>query len=328
MTLSQFQPSGGHPPPEPQPGQAPADPGRADNARSKWLAWYQASRPPFYIATFIPLLLALALAGRATGQWRVGLFLLINLGAFMVHLATNLADDLFDHLLGADAGVSIGGSRVVQEGKISLDALAWALVILYSSALLIAALVIHGICGRPAIWSLVVLAGFSSLFYVAPPVKYGYRGLGELSVFINMGLIMVGGAYWVLAGAWRWDIFLFSLPIGLMVSNILYYQSIPDMDTDRSVGKITLAVRLGRTGVPLVFRLWWAATYAGIILLWVLNLASWAAWLSLLSLPLFFKADRLIRTTDDWLELDQHGHLIRKLYFINGLLLILAVGTA
>jgi 1,4-dihydroxy-2-naphthoate octaprenyltransferase len=287
-------------------------------------AWWRASRPPYYIATVAPLLLGFVLAHDDTGQWRVGRFLLVNLGAFMVHLATNLADDLFDHILGADAGDSIGGSRGIQRGLIAPRELAWALVALFSASFLVAVVLVR-MSGRPELWGLVLFAALSSLFYVAPPVKYGYRGLGEASAFINMGPIMVGGAYLVLAEAWTWDLIWYSLPIGLMVANILYFQSLPDMETDRRVGKYTLAVRLGKMWAHRLFRLWWLAIYLSLISLYFINLTDWLVYFSVLTLPLFFKVDRLIRTTDDWVDLDRHGHLIRKMYLINSALLILAV---
>jgi 1,4-dihydroxy-2-naphthoate octaprenyltransferase len=292
--------------------------------KQRLAAWYQASRPPFYIATAAPLALGFILAGQDTGHWRIGRFLLVNLACFMIHLATNLADDLFDHLLGADSGESIGGSRVVQQGLITIRQLAWALFVLYFLGLLCAIALIHA-SGQAGLWAFAWFAFLSSLFYVAPPIKYGYRGLGELLVFLNMGVVMVGGSYWVLAETWRWYVLFYAFPVGLMVANILYFQSLPDMKTDAAVGKRTLAVRLGKRRAHLVFRLWWAATHAGLLALWPLGLASPLILLCLTTLPLLIKTDRLIAQTDDWLQLDAHGHLVRKMYLINAAVLIIAV---
>ena len=178
---------------------------------------------------------------------------------------------------------------------------------------------------NPGCGALVFFSGLSSLFYVAPPVKYGYRGLGEVSVFINMGLIMVGGSYWILSGSWDWAVLKAAVPVGFMVSNILFFQSLPDMDTDRRAGKMTLAVLSGKARATLLFKAWWAATYVGLILLNLSGQAGWFIWASLLTLPIFFQADRLLVQTDDWQQLDSHGHLIRKLYLTNGLILILSI---
>jgi 1,4-dihydroxy-2-naphthoate octaprenyltransferase len=72
-------------------------------------AWLQASRLPFYVATFIPLFIGWALAVKTGSPARPGRFILVFLGSFTVHLLTNLANDYFDHVVGTDAGKAIGG---------------------------------------------------------------------------------------------------------------------------------------------------------------------------------------------------------------------------
>lgn len=69
-------------------------------------AWAQASRLPFFVATFIPLIIGWSMAVKTTGTARPGRFLLVLLGSLIVHLITNLANDYFDHLVGTDAGES------------------------------------------------------------------------------------------------------------------------------------------------------------------------------------------------------------------------------
>ena len=90
-------------------------PGGLDMTQEKLKAWIQASRPPFFVATVVPIVIGWTMARDS----RPLLFFLILLGAFLVHFATNIVNDYFDYLEGADAGTSIGGSRVIQEGKIS-----------------------------------------------------------------------------------------------------------------------------------------------------------------------------------------------------------------
>jgi len=72
-------------------------------------AWVQASRAPFFVATFIPLFIGWSMAVKATGFMRPGRFLLVLLGSLIVHLITNLANDYFDHVVGTDAGDSDRG---------------------------------------------------------------------------------------------------------------------------------------------------------------------------------------------------------------------------
>ncbi len=209
------------------------------------MAWVQASRLPFYVATFIPLLIGWTIAMKSTGMVRPWRFVLVFLGSLTVHLITNLANDYFDHLGGTDAGQAIGGSRVIQEGKITPKTMFRVIVSLYILAFAIAFIIIFGL----KLYLLAIpifFAAFSSYFYVAPPIRYGYHGLGELFVGVNMGPIMVVGTYWVITGHPGWTPFLISIPVGLMVALILYYQSLPDMETDAAVHKNTRAVKLGK----------------------------------------------------------------------------------
>lgn len=299
---------------------------KAGNFRSSLRAWYQAARPPFYIATLAPLTLGFTAAVKDSGHCRWGLFGLILFGSFVVHMATNLANDLFDHWQGVDGGPNIGGSRVIQEGKISPRSLAAALGLLYGLGL-VSAIFIIDLSGQPALWGAVLFAALSSFFYVAPPIKYGHRALGELFVFINMGLIMVGGTYVAIAGFWSREIVALALPVSLMVAGILYYQSLPEIETDLAAGKRTLANSLGKKGAKLLFTLWWPLVWLLMINLFFSRLAAWPIWLCLLTAPLYLAARRKIKDAGDgdWLPLDAHGHLVRKLYLLNGFILIAAV---
>ena len=291
--------------------------------REKVKAWIQASRPQFFIATLIPLTIGWVLAAHK-GDWHIWRFLLVILGALMVHLATNLANDYFDHLQGTDTGESIGGSRVIQEGKISPNALAGAIVLAYSLASLVAFYLMITL----NLWvmlPLLLLALFSSIFYVAPPIRYGYRGLGELFVGINMGPIMVVGTYCVIAGKPDWGPLYISLTVGLMVAAILYYQSLPDMKTDAAAGKNTLAVLLGKKRAFEAFIILWIMIYLSILVLVISGLLSCFAFASLATSPIFIRLLGIIKRTQDWVHLDQYGNYVRMLYFFNGLVIVISL---
>lgn len=292
----------------------------------KLRAWWKASRPPFYIATFVPLLAGWMLAIRDGAPKQVGLFFLINIYSVMVHFATNLANDYFDHYHGADSGRSIGGSRMLQAGQISIGELRASLIILYLSSFFLAV----GYMTVAGMWVLspfVALSIFSSIFYTAPPIKYGYHGLGEVFAGINMGPVMVLGTYWIMTGHPSREAVLVSLPIGIMVAGILYYQSIPDMETDEAVGKITLTVRLGRKGSYLGLIVQWAVVYLLILGLAAGRILSPVAVACLVTIPIFWRLLRIMPTVKNWQELDRHGHYIRKMYLINGTMIVLGIIT-
>jgi 1,4-dihydroxy-2-naphthoate octaprenyltransferase len=287
-------------------------------------AWLQASRLPFFVATFIPLFIGWFLAIKQTGQINPVRFILVLIASLIVHLITNLANDYFDHLGGTDAGKSIGGSRVIQEGKISPEIMLKVIVIFYAIAFLISVVIVLGF--KLYLLSIPVLfAAFSSYFYVAPPIRYGYHGLGELSVGINMGPIMVAGTYWVIAGHPDWPALLVSIPIGLMVALILFYQSLPDMQTDLAAKKYTLAVKLGKRNALYVLIFFFVAIYLSILALIIAKTLSLFSLLFCLSSPLCIRLIRIVFTADDFLLLDQYGKYVRMIYFICGLSIIAGI---
>ena len=290
--------------------------------KEKIKAWVQASRPPFFIATLIPIVIGWLMA-KVYG-WNGGRFVLVLIACFVVHFVTNIANDYFDYIQGTDSGSAIGGSRVIQQDKITLTQLGWAIILLYFIGFIISLYIVFGL-KLYGLAPLILFAFFSSLFYVAPPIRYGYHGLGELFVAINMGPIMVAGTYWVIAGHPSWNAFFVSIPIGLMVASILYYQSIPDMKTDEAVGKRTLAVRLGKQGAFFVLLLWLSIIYCTILALVAGGLLTWLSLLSLLTVPIFLKLIRIVRSIEDWVLLDQYGKYVRMLYFFNGISIILGV---
>jgi 1,4-dihydroxy-2-naphthoate polyprenyltransferase len=292
--------------------------GQATN-RETLKAWIQASRPPFFIATLAPLLIGWVSA-KAHGL-HPGRFFLVIFGSFIVHLVTNLANDYFDYIKGTDSGESIGGSRVIQEGKILPDVLLKTIILLYFIAFLIAFTIMFSF-NLFVILPLVLFAAFSSFFYVAPPIRYGYYGLGELFVGINMGPVIVVGTYWVIADRFDWAPFYLSLPVGLMVASILYYQSLPDMKTDLAAGKYTLAVRLGKRGAFAGLIVFWILIYLAITFLIFTGVLSWLAFICLLSIPVCVKMIRLVKNTEDWVILDQHGKYVRMLYGLNSVAII------
>lgn len=289
-------------------------------------AWWQACRPPFFIVDLIPvgvgLLLALHEPVIPPQLWLK--LALVLLGCFCVHTIANIANDLFDHILGVDSDDTIGGSRVIQQGLISPREITVAMGLLVLGGLACAMALLR-LSGQWWLLGPLVFALLSAVFYVAPPIRYGHRGYGELFVALNMGFLMVSGTQAVLANGFALQGLAFGLPVGLMVAGILFYQSLPEIETDRMARKFTLAVQLGKSRSQLLFVLWWPAVWVLLCNLWACRLVGWPVLLCLATFPLYRRACLRIaeaRRLDDWLPLDAHGHLVRKLYLLNGLLLM------
>ncbi len=279
----------------------------------------------FFIATLIPLALGGVIADKFS-HWDTNLWLAILLASFLVHLNTNLANDYFEYYIGADEGDSIGGSRALQSGLIKPHEMRNAMILFYFIALL---------CGLWLLWKtrlwwltgVMLFSFFSSVFYTAPPVKYGYHGLGELLVGINMGPIMTAGTASTLLGKISIEALWISIPIGIMVAFILYYQSISDIYDDAKVGKFTLAYRIGRNNVVYGFRIFAVSAVISIILLAACHIISVWGCLSVLTLTLLLNLDKKIRFEQDIHKLHDQGAPVRRFYLINGVILIAAVLT-
>jgi len=142
-----------------------------------------------------------------------------------------------------------------------------------------------------------------------------------------MGPVMVMGTYWIMSGSPSREALMVSIPIGIMVAGILYYQSMPDMKTDQEVGKITLTVRLGRGGSYLALIFQWLAVYLLIIGLVAARILSPASLVSLITIPVLVRLLKIISEVGDWQKLNEYGHYIRKLYLLNGIAIIAGIVT-
>ena len=90
------------------------------------------------------------------------------------------------------------------------------------------------------------LGGMAAIFYVAPPIRWAYRGLGEAVIALSYGPWMVLGSFYLHSGTVSWGVFWASLVPGLLIMALAVINAIPDFHQDRLVGKRNLVVRLGR----------------------------------------------------------------------------------
>ena len=175
-------------------------------------------------------------------DWRS--FLLALAGALAIQVGANFANDASDAARGADPGDRVGPQRMVASGVIGARQmwLATAGAIALAAAAGIGLFLLAG----PVVILIGVTSIVAMLGYVGGPIPYGYRGLGELFVFLFFGLVATGGSRLVHDGSvpvWVW---LAGVPIGMLAAAILVANNLRDISTDSRVGKRTLAVLLGR----------------------------------------------------------------------------------
>jgi 1,4-dihydroxy-2-naphthoate polyprenyltransferase len=251
------------------------------------------ARAPFLTAAVVPALLGAALAWHEVRAFDGLRFALALFGLALAHAGVNLSNDYFDFRQGADQNNRnrnrfSGGSPFMVEGTESprrfLHYMLAAFALALACGIALAGLVDRGV--GPVAW--LMLAGFfGGFFYTAPPLRFAYRGVGEIFIFLCFGPLSVLGAYYVQTASLSWRAALLGVPIGLLITNVLWINQFPDAESDGAAGKRTLVVRLG------LARARWGyhgmALAAGLTVT-VLAVGSYWMLLGLLAAPLIFRA--------------------------------------
>jgi len=302
-----------------------------------WLA-LRTTRLPFLSATIVPVVLGIAIAAHQ-GFFDPLTAVLTVIGASFVQLGLNVANDVFDTAQGADdANVTptkySGGSRVIQYGLVSFRQMAGLATIFYVAAGLIGLLLL-ALRGSPALLVIGIVGFIVSIGYTAPPLKFVYRGLGEIAVAIGFGPLMLLGAYVVQTrGALAWEPVVASLPIALLVALILYVNEIPDRRGDARAGKRTLPVRLAKPTVIAGYRIAAVAAYVILVIGVATGLLPITALLALLTIPLALQVSRGLEPNYDnpyglmaVMGVNVKVHLYAGLLLLAGYLVVLILGA-
>ncbi len=246
-------------------------------------AWVMATRPKTLPAALIPVMVGTAVAfAQERHAWLAASAAL--LGAMLIQIGTNLANDYFDFKKGADTEDRLGPTRVTQAGLIDEYAVRNAMVLTFALSAAVGAYLIW-VGGWP-IAVIGVLSILSGVAYTGGPFPLGYHGLGDVFVFVFFGLIAVTATHYVQAGEWSFVALLASIPIGCLSVAILIVNNYRDMDTDVLAGKRTLAVRFGRRGTQVQYASMLIIAYAVPIAQYLMGQADGWIVLPLLSVPL------------------------------------------
>ncbi len=165
------------------------------------------------------------------------------MGALLIQIGANYANDLFDYQKGVDNAHRLGPLRVTQAGLLSEGEMMRGTGVVFALASLCGVYLIF-VAGWPV--AVIGLASIlAALAYTGGPRPYGYSGWGEVFVFLFFGLAAVAGSYYVQARQINLAALAASFPVGFLVVNILVVNNLRDIPTDRASGKHTLAARFG-----------------------------------------------------------------------------------
>lgn len=205
--------------------------------------WLLAARPKTLAAGLTPVLIGSAMAG-AAGHFHLAAALCAGLGALLIQIGTNFANDYFDFVKGTDTEARVGPTRATQAGLVPPRTMRVATVLVFALAFLPGAyLVYRGGWPFLAIGAISVACG---VLYTGGPWPLGYLGLGDLFVLVFFGPVAVGGTYYVQALELPAAVLVAGLMPGLFSTAILTVNNLRDADTDVRTGKKTLAVRFGK----------------------------------------------------------------------------------
>lgn len=217
--------------------------------KSRFGAYWLATRPYSFTATLVPVLIGTAVAKvlfpALSVHWAH--FLLVLLGAVGIHIVSNVLNDVFDARSGLDNKDNFGRFNAIVAGAVTPKEM-FGIAAVFSVLSLLIGLYFLTVVGPPLL-VLIVLGAFLAFFYTMPPVRLKHHALGDFAVLLGFGLGMAYGAYMVQAHATRGyldsarllTVLAYALPTGLPIIGILHANNHRDRENDRQYGAKTLA---------------------------------------------------------------------------------------
>ncbi|HUW43193.1 MAG TPA: prenyltransferase [Thermoplasmata archaeon] len=294
--------------------------------------WFLELRAPFFTAAILPVLIGAAFVFWEKSIFNLALVLITLAGTVSLHAGTNMINDYFDYRSDDDPRNQArtpfnGGSPFIVNGMLKPKSVLIAALLAFA---------VGGLIGLYLAWTVTwwilpvgIAGGLLGLLYVEPKINLAARGIGEIALGLGFGPLMVFGTYLVLTGEVSWLSFLAGIPIGFLITLVLYINQFPDMEADASVGKNHWVVRIGRkrasVGYPIIFGI----TYAFVILAILFGILPVLSLLFLATIPIAFKASRIVlKNPDNVRALIPAQALTIQIHLLGGLLLTVGIAIS
>jgi len=284
-------------------------------------AWILAARPATLTAAFAPVAVGSACAWRAGGfRWDAALAAL--LGAFLIQIATNFANDMFDFEKGADTDARLGPTRAAQAGLLTVPQLRLGIVVAFALALG-TGVYLTWLAG-PIVIIIGLVSMAAGLAYTGGPFPLAYNGLGDVFVMLFFGFVAVCGTAFVQVLSVPPIAWLASVPIGALATAILVVNNVRDFEGDALANKKTLVVRFGRRAGVGEYGALLIAAYATPLVLFLLGWTS--AWVFLPWVTILW-AGGLLRSvaSDEGVTLNETLAWTAKLLSLFGILFSIGI---
>ena len=275
------------------PGTFPDHAGQSERARHRsarrLAAWFEIVRPFSFTASTVPVAAGGALAA-LDGRLDWPLLVAALVAAMLLHVGTNVTNEIYDVRKGIDNITSPRASHALLKGRLS-EHEAFALAAgAFVGAMAIGLWLVAERGWPVAVLGLLGLVG--GLGYTAPPLEYKFHALGPPLVFLLMGPLMVVGSYYVSSGTFTWAALVASLPVGLLVTAILHGNEWRDVSEDARAGISTLSIRAGRHFAHELYLALVIGAYLVLALAVAISALPPLSLLAMLSLPLLVRAIR------------------------------------
>jgi 1,4-dihydroxy-2-naphthoate octaprenyltransferase len=297
-----------------------------ETLRTRWL---RACRFHFVPTSVLPAALGSIIAWSRFGEFHVWNFLLVIVGVAINHVGLNMIDDVFDYFHTVDKthvngkNPYTGGSGVLAEGGLPAGHMLAASVFCFLVTIIIAIYLTIAVGWLVLVFSLIGV--LSSIFYTVPPVRYGYRGFGELGLLINFGPVICLGAFYVQTKSLAMEPFVISFTLGFMMWSMIIINEIPDYEEDRRGGKLNLVARFGRKTGIVLYIAGLIGAYATILLSVLLGVAPFLVLLAFLTVPIAYSSCIVLREKySDRIGIIPANQAMIKVHAITGMLLIIA----
>jgi len=260
--------------------------------------WIQALRLHYVPTSIFPAVLGTVVAWVTLREFNLWYFILVVVGLSVHHMGLNMIDDVFDYLHAVDRSHGeqknpySGGSGVLTAGLLPVRYVLTAALFCYAVGVVITIYMTLS-----AGWPILVFAAigiFSSVFYTMPPIRYGYRGFGELSLLINFGPVICLGSFYVQTRSIAWEPFVISLVPGFLMWSMIVINEIPDYEEDRVAGKLNLVARLGRKSGIILYAAGLICAYAIVLLSASFSITPVNVLLGLVTAPVAFNSFRIL----------------------------------
>lgn len=211
---------------------------------SRSRVWWQLARPFTLTASAVPVLVGTAVAV-ATGSFRApDLFAAMLVASILIQIATNMFNEYYDYRHGLDTPETVGIAGAIVRGLVPPIAVFKGAIACYAVAFGLGMYIV--VRTSPEVLIAGIASALAGYLYTGGPAPIAYGPFGELEVFIFMGPVIVGLAYFVQAGELDAPALWASLPVGCLVAAILLANNIRDVAADARVGRRTIPVTLGR----------------------------------------------------------------------------------